>query len=214
MGEVLGLTVVLGSLPALAVVELHPIILSILNLAGALESLGEEVAKIVVIWSILESKVADVAEVLVELLWEAIAKLGNWRRLLLLSDLLVLLLVGRSLQSLPWKASTEKVHEDVSESLEIIATRLLASEMGVDGHVTRSSGKGLSFAIWDVLLGLWVAVLLSHAEVNGVDDISRLGAWSADQEVVWLDISVNEVFLVDGLDSGQLWCVSLLSRAD
>ena len=206
----LGLTVVLGSLPALAVVELHPIIFSILNLAGALESLGEEVAKVVVIWSILKSKVADVAEILVELLWETVAKLGDWRRLLLLSDLLVLLLVGRSLQSLPWKTSTEEVHEDVSERLEIIAARLLASEMGVDGHVTRSSGKGLSLAIGDVLLGLWVAVLLGHAEVNGVDDIGRLRAWSADQKVVWLDISVDEVLLVDSLDSGQLWLVSLL----
>lgn len=210
----LGLTVVLGSLPAFAVVELHPIIFSILNLAGALESLGEEVAKVVVIWSILKSKVANVAEVLVELLWETVAKLGDWRRLLLLSDLLVLLLVGRSLQSLPWKTSTEEVHEDVSERLEIIAARLLASEMGVDRHVTRSSGKGLSLAIWDVLLGLWVAVLLGHAEVNGVDDISRLGAWSADQKVIWLDIPVDEVLLVDSLDSGQLWRVSLLCRAN
>ena len=209
----LGLTVVLGSLPALAVVELHPIILSILNLASALESLSEEVAKVVVIWSILKSKVADVAEVLVELLREAVAKLGDWRRLLLLSDLLVLLLVGRSLQSLPWETSAEEVHEDVSERLEIIATRLLASEMGVDGHITCSSGKRLSLAIWDVLLGLWVAVLLGHAEINCVDDISGLGAWSADQEVVWLDISVNEVLLVNGLNSGQLCCVSLLSRA-
>ena len=210
----LGLTVMLGSLPALAVVELHPIILSILNLAGALESLGEEVAKVVVIWSILKSKVPDIAEVLVEFLWETIAKLGDWRRLLLLSDLLILLLVGRSLQSLPWETSPEEIHEDVSERLEIIATRLLASKMGVDGHVTRSSGKRLSLAIWNVLLSLWVAVLLGHAEVNGVNNISRLGAWSADQEVVWLDISVNEVLLVDGLDSGQLWCVSFLSRAN
>lgn len=176
MGEVLRLTVVLGRLPALAVVELHPVIFSILDIASALESLCKQVTKVVVIWGILESKVADVAEVLVELLWEAIAEFGNWRSLLLLSNLLVLLLVGRSLESLPWQTSAKEVHEDVAESLEIVTARLLTAEMGVDRHVASGSGKRLSLAIWDVLLGLWVAVLLGHAEVNGVDDISRLGS--------------------------------------
>ena len=210
MGEVLRLTVVLGRLPPLAVVQLHPIVLSIFDLARSLESLSEQITQVVVIWSILESKVADVAEVLVELLWEAIAQLGNWRRLLLVSDLLVLLLVGRSLESLPRKTSAKEVHENVAERLEIVTAGLLASEMGVDGHITSSAGKRLSLAIWDVLLGLWIAVLLGHAEVNGVDNIGCLGPWLADQEVVWLDIAVDEVFLVDSLDSGQLGSVSFV----
>ena len=204
MGEVLRLTVVLGRLPPLAIVKLHPVILSILDLASALESLSEQVAKVVVIWGILKSKVADVAEVLVKLLWEAIAQLGNWGSLLLFSDLLVFLLVGCSLESLPWETSAEKVHEDVAEGLEIVTAGLLTSEMGVDRHITSSSGERLSLTIRDVLFGLWVAVLLGHAKVNGVDDISRLGPCSADKEVVWLDIAVDEVLLVDSLDSRQL----------
>lgn len=64
MGRMLG-----NGLPALTIVELHPIILAILHLAAVLESLCEQVTKKVVVGSILKAKVADVAEVLVELVW-------------------------------------------------------------------------------------------------------------------------------------------------
>jgi hypothetical protein len=48
------------------------------------------------------------------------AELLYGRRLLLLTDLLVLLLVCGSLETLPGQASTEEVHKDVAERLEII----------------------------------------------------------------------------------------------
>jgi hypothetical protein len=58
----------LHHLPTLAVVQLHPVVLAILNLPSALEGLGEELAQVVVVGGILESEVANVAEVLVEFL--------------------------------------------------------------------------------------------------------------------------------------------------
>lgn len=58
----------LEHLPALSVVQLHPVVLAILNLAGALESLSEQLAEIVVVWCVLETKVSDVAQVFVKLL--------------------------------------------------------------------------------------------------------------------------------------------------
>jgi hypothetical protein len=54
-----------------------------------------------------------------------------------------------------------------------------------------------------MLLGLWITVLLRHAEVDDVDDIGGLGTWAANEEVVWLDVAVDEVLLVDGLHAGQ-----------
>jgi len=54
--------------PALAVVELHPVILAIFHLAGALECLREQLAEVVVVGCVFEAKVSHVAEVLVELL--------------------------------------------------------------------------------------------------------------------------------------------------
>lgn len=60
---------VLGhGLPPLAIVQLHPVVLAILNLAAVLEGLGEQVPKVVVIGSILETEVPDVRKVGVELL--------------------------------------------------------------------------------------------------------------------------------------------------
>jgi hypothetical protein len=45
----------LQNLPALSVVQLHPVVLAILDLAGALESLSEQLAEVVVIRRVLET---------------------------------------------------------------------------------------------------------------------------------------------------------------
>lgn len=60
-------------LPALAVIELHPVVLAVLHLSGALQRLSEQLAQVVVVGGVLEAEVADVAEVLVELLCEKLA---------------------------------------------------------------------------------------------------------------------------------------------
>jgi len=52
--------VLLHSLPALAIVELHPVVLAVLNLAAVLECLSEQIAQVVVVGCVLEAKVADV----------------------------------------------------------------------------------------------------------------------------------------------------------
>ena len=63
MGRVLG-----DGFPSLAVVELHPIILPILNFAAVLESLSEQVPEEIVIGGIFETKVPHICEILVELI--------------------------------------------------------------------------------------------------------------------------------------------------
>lgn len=188
--------------PALGVLaDLHPVVLAILHLAGVLQRLGEEVSEVIVVGGVLESKVSHVRQVLVELLREALAQILNRSCLLLLANLLVLLLVGSSLQTLPGQTSSEEVHEDMAKSLEIVTSRLLPTKMRVDTHVTSSSRKRFPLAVGNVLLGLGVSVLLCHAEIDHVDDIGSLGSRSANQKVVRLDISVDQVLLVDRLDS-------------
>lgn len=125
-------------------------------------------------------------------------------RLLLLSNLLVLLLVGCSLQTLPGKTTAKEVHEDVTERLQVISPRLFTTKMGVDGHVTGSSRQALALSVGNVLLGLGIPVLLRHTEIDDVNYISGLGSGPADEEVVGLNITVNEVLLVDGLHPRQL----------
>ena len=55
-------------LPALSIVQLHPVVFAVLDLASALQRLGEELTQVVVVGCVLEAEVTDVAEVLVELL--------------------------------------------------------------------------------------------------------------------------------------------------
>ena len=130
--------VLLHVLPALSIVDLHPVVLAILHFAGILESLGEQIAKVVVVGSVLEAKIADIGEIFVKFLcrtisansddkdkpahtWEAIAKVLDRRRLFLLSDFLVFLLIGRSLEALPGQATAEEIHENVTQCFEIVS---------------------------------------------------------------------------------------------
>ena len=55
-----------------------------------------------------------------------------------------------------------------------------------------------------MLLGLWIPVLFRHSKINHMDNVGCFTVGTADEEVVGLDVSVNEVLLVDGLHSGKL----------
>lgn len=93
--------------------------------------------------------------------------------------------------------------------------------MSIDAHVPSSATQTLAFAIGYVLLGLRVAILLCHTKIDHMDNcvwilssriperlvpltIGALSCWSPYQEVVWLDIAVDEVLLVDGLHACNL----------
>lgn len=55
-----------------------------------------------------------------------------------------------------------------------------------------------------MLFGLGVSILLCHAKIDDMNDIGGFRARAANEEVIWLDIAVNEILLVDGLDAGKL----------
>ena len=82
---------------------------------------------------------------------------------------------------------------------------LTPSQVCVDAHVTSSTTETLALAVWDVLLGLGVTVLLRHTKVNNMNDVGTLGHWPPNEEVVWLDITVDEVLLMNRLNTGNLW---------
>lgn len=76
--------------------------------------------------------------------------------------------------------------------------------MSIDTHVTCCTRQRLAFTVWDMLFGLGVSILLCHAKIDDMDDIGGFRARAANEEVIWLDIAVNEILLVDGLDAGKL----------
>lgn len=59
-------------LPSLAVVKLHPVIFAVLNVSGVFQRLSEQVSEVVIIWRVLEAKIADIAQIFVELFCDCI----------------------------------------------------------------------------------------------------------------------------------------------
>jgi hypothetical protein len=77
--------------------------------------------------------------------------------------------------------------------------------MGIDAHIASSAGKTLAFSIRNMLLCFRVSVLLGHTKVDKEYIVGGFSAGFADQKVVWLNIAVNEVMVVNGLNTSQLY---------
>lgn len=73
--------------------------------------------------------------------------------------------------------------------------------MGVDGRITGGSRQVFVLTIWYVEVGLRVAVLFRQSKVDDIDLISTLS--NSHQEVVRLDITVDERFGMDVLNTGN-----------
>jgi len=142
----------------------------------------EELDQVVVVWLLLKLEMACVREVLGKLICsvkirnktakkknkrtrEAVAQLADRDLLLLLANLLVLLLVGGCLESLPGQAAAQKVHEYVPEGLEIVASALLTAQVRVDTHVACRARQALLLAVRNVDFRVRVPVVLGHAVV-------------------------------------------------
>lgn len=74
--------------------------------------------------------------------------------------------------------------------------------MRVDRSVTSCSSQVLVLAVWDVQVGLGIAILLGKTEIDDVDLIATLS--NTHEEVVGFDVTMDEVARVDVLDTGDL----------
>ena len=75
--------------------------------------------------------------------------------------------------------------------------------MGVNTSISGSSSQILSLTEWDVFT-IRVFVAFSETEIDDVD-VVFVGVVTADQEVVWLDVSVNYSLFMDFLNSLNLY---------
>ena len=73
--------------------------------------------------------------------------------------------------------------------------------MSVDGRITGGSCQVLVLTIWYVEVSLRVAVFFCQSKVDDIDLISTLS--NSHQEVVRLDITVDERFGMDVLNTGN-----------
>ena len=74
--------------------------------------------------------------------------------------------------------------------------------MRVYRGIPSCAGQVLSVAIWDMLAGFGVSEALGESKVNHVYVVLLFA--NSDEEVVWFDVSVQEMSGVDELNSLKL----------
>jgi len=167
--------------------------------AFANEEITEELAQVRIVRLVVEAKSASVVEEYSKLVGETSAEEVGRRSHLLFHDTIVFLLLGGSLEALPWESTAEEIHEDVCEGFKVITTSLFDAQVGVDRSVASGTSQVLVLAVRDVQVGLWVAEFLCETKVNNVDLVATFA--NAHQEVVGLDVTMNEVARVDILNA-------------
>ena len=90
----------------------------------------------------------------------------------------------------------------MSNSLQVVPSALLVTNMGADGRVSCRASQVLAFAERNVLT-LGVLVALSETEINDVDVVFS-ALITSNQKVVWLDITMNDPLFVHFLNSVDL----------
>lgn len=156
----------------------------------AIEEFLEESFEVGVIGTILETQTATVFKVRSEFRRIPLAQLFRAGAHLAIHDAFVLLFLGVGLEALPGQRTADKVHEDVAETLQIIASGLFDADVRVDGSVTGGAGEILVLAVGDVLMGARIAVLLGQSEVDNVNDGLTLA--ESDEEIIRFDVAMNE----------------------
>ncbi len=74
----------------------------------------------------------------------------------------------------------------------------------VNAHISGGAGEALVFSVRDVLVCLGINVLFSKAKVDDVDDVLVGGAIATKKEVLWLHVTIDQVFAVHILNSCNL----------
>lgn len=83
--------------------------------------------------------------------------------------------------------------------------------MGVDWGVSSGTGQILSISVRNVFAGLGISESLGETEIDDVDVVLLLA--NANQEVVRLDISMQEVSGMNELNPLQLFIIKLENKS-
>ena len=133
-----------------------------------------------------------------EFLRVTLCQIFNCRNCFLYFDLFIFLLFCLSWQTLPWKTTSDEVHENHSNLLKIVSSRLLDSHMCVKTRIPSRSSQLFIVLVADMPACPWILVPFRQTKVDDVDDV--LLFTETDQEVVRLDVPVQESALVNELD--------------
>mmetsp|Transcript_20117 Transcript_20117/g.64156 ORF Transcript_20117/g.64156 Transcript_20117/m.64156 type:complete len:309 (+) Transcript_20117:718-1644(+) len=175
-----------------------PVVDAVSGVSSARIEVAKQASDVVVVGLVLEAQTAGVLEEEGKLSRQPFAKNRHGHGHLLLHDLLVLFLPRVRHDALPGQPPANEIQQHVRDRLQVVAPTLLFAQVVVDARVARGAGEALVLTERDVHVRLGVAVPLGQAEVDHKHPASVLA--DAHEEVVWLDISMDEVPRVHKLD--------------
>lgn len=100
---------------------------------------------------------------------------------------------------MPWQTTFQEVQQDKANRFEVIAPTLLDTKVSIDASVASRACKRFIVFVWDVFACFWVAISLGEAEIDNVNNVLLFAM--TDEEVIRFHISVNEVIIVEELES-------------
>ena len=165
----------------------------------SLHAAFEQADYVAVVRILREAKTATVVHELLEFLGLVAAEVFNRRLLLLLLDVGVLFSLRPSGKALPRQRTFQEVQDDVTDRLQVIASRLLVTKVSIDRCVAGCASQVLAVAERDVL-AIGGLVAFGQSKVNNIDGIFRL-VIATNQEIVRLNVAVNDALLMDNLDA-------------
>lgn len=132
-----GVTGSLGNGLSVLLVLVHSPVEDVIVLESLTDKeITEDLAEVRVVGLVVETKGAGVVEIDGKLVGESTAENLSRGGHLLLHNTVVLLLLGGSLESLPWEGSTAEVEHNVSEGLHVVTARLLC--VGLEYTIRRT----------------------------------------------------------------------------
>mmetsp|Transcript_87128 Transcript_87128/g.255009 ORF Transcript_87128/g.255009 Transcript_87128/m.255009 type:complete len:303 (-) Transcript_87128:275-1183(-) len=180
------------------VFALKPLEVVLLDVTQGAAHFAEHLPQALVVRPLLELQAPGLSQVVLEGVREARTELIERRRLLLLADLPVLLLLRLRQEARPGQGAADEVEEHVADSLEVVAPALLQAPVRVDGRVARRAreaelGPQLGVAVHEVAL--------AEAKVDDVEVVHLVV--DPKHEVLGLDVPVNDALGVKVLDAAQ-----------
>lgn len=183
------------------------------------EQITEDLSKIGIVGLVIETKGTGIVQIDGKFVGETTAESLGRGRHLLFHDPIILLLLGGSLQPLPWQRTSAEIEHDISERFHVIATGLFCgidqrrlaeqervslltdAKVSIDAGITSGTRQVLVLAVRDMEVGLWVSIFLGQTKVNHIHLVASLA--NTHQEVVRFDVSMDEGFGMDVLDAGD-----------
>jgi len=159
----------------------------------------EQANHVSIVGILSEAKLSAVVHVLLELFGVTLAQLIHSDFQLLLLDVIVLFVLASPRKALPGETPSQEIEEHMADGLQVISSRLFIANVGVDAGISCRACEVLALSERNVL-SLRVLVAFGQAEVNDEDRVLVV-VRASNEEVVWLDVSMDDPFFMHLLDS-------------